>query len=278
MIGAEKTLMLPLASRPLLPSGLKLLNWCLRSWTALVFVFLYAPIAVLVVYAFNASRLNIVWTGFTFRWFKDLFAHAALIRAAQNSLVIATLTTALSVILGTLGAWLLHRYRFRGARSIQTLLTVPMVIPEILMGISLLVFFAAVGMSLGFSTVIIGHVTFCFPFVLVAVQARLQGLDPCLEEAALDLGATPLRAFWLVIVPSLRPAIAAGALMAFTLSLDELIVTFFTTSAASATLPIRVYGLAKVGLNPMLNALSAIFIVATVAFVIFTNYLRKLRH
>jgi len=270
--------MLPLASRPFLPSGLKLLNWCLRSWTALVFIFLYAPIAVLVVYAFNASRLNIVWTGFTLRWFNDLLGQTALIRAAQNSLIIATLTTALSVILGTLGAWLLHRYRFRGARSIQTLLTVPMVIPEILMGISLLVFFAAVGMSLGFSTVIIGHVTFCFPFVLVAVQARLQGLDPSLEEAALDLGATPLRAFWLVIVPSLRPAIAAGALMAFTLSLDELIVTFFTTSAASATLPIRVYGMAKVGLNPMLNALSAIFIIATVAFVIFTNYLRKLRH
>lgn len=270
--------MLPLASRPRLPSGLKLLDWAIRSWTVLVFVFLYAPIAVLVVYAFNASKLNIVWTGFTLRWFKELFAHAPLIRAAQNSIIIATLTTALSVVLGTLGAWLLHRYRFRGARSIQTLLTVPMVMPEILMGISLLVFFAAAGMALGFTTVIIGHVTFCFPFVLVAVQARLQGLDPSLEEAALDLGATPLRAFWLVIVPCLRPAIAAGALMAFTLSLDELIVTFFTTSAASATLPIRVYGMAKVGLNPMLNALSAMFIVATVAFVIFTDYLRKLRH
>lgn len=243
-----------------------------------MFLFLYAPIAVLVVYAFNSSRLNIVWTGFTFRWFNELLAQTALIRAAKNSLVIASLTTVISVVLGTVGAWLLHRYRFRGARSIQTLLTVPMVIPEILMGISLLVLFAAAGVALGFSTVIIGHVTFCFPFVLVAVQARLQGLDPCLEEAALDLGATPLRAFWLVIVPSLRPAIAAGALMAFTLSLDELIVTFFTTSAASATLPIRVYGLAKVGLNPMLNALSAIFIIATVAFVIFTHYLRKLRH
>lgn len=278
MITAHLILMLPSASRSVFPSGLKLLDWGLRSWTALVFVFLYAPIAVLVVYAFNESRLNIVWTGFTFHWFNELFAQAALIRAAKNSLIIAALTTAISVILGTLGAWLLHRYRFRGARSIQTLLTVPMVMPEILMGISLLVFFAAAGMALGFSTVIIGHVTFCFPFVLVAVQARLQGLDPCLEEAALDLGATPLRAFWLVIVPSLRPAIAAGALMAFTLSLDELIVTFFTTSAASATLPIRVYGLAKVGLNPMLNALSAIFIIATVAFVVFTNYLRKLRH
>jgi spermidine/putrescine transport system permease protein len=151
-----------------------------------------------------------------------------------------------------------------------------MVMPEILMGISLLILFATIGLQLGFTTVIIGHVTFSFPFVLVAVQARLQGLDPALEEAALDLGATPLRAFWLVIVPCLKPAIIAGALMAFTLSMDELIVTFFIRSASAVTLPIQVYGLARVGLNPMLNALSAVFIVATVAFVLFSEYLKKL--
>jgi spermidine/putrescine transport system permease protein len=129
---------------------------------------------------------------------------------------------------------------------------------------------------LGFTTVIIGHVTFSFPFVLVAVQARLHGLDPAMEEAALDLGATPWRAFWLVILPALRPAIVAGGAMAFTLSWDELIVTFFTTSAASATLPIRVFGMAKVGLNPMLNALSTLFVIATAAAVIFSAYVRKL--
>jgi spermidine/putrescine transport system permease protein len=182
----------------------------------------------------------------------------------------------LSIGLGTGAGWLLYRYRFRGARLLQTLTAVPMVMPEILMGISLLVFFAAVALPLGFTTVIIGHVTFCFPFVLVAVQARLRGLDPALEEAALDLGATPMRAFWLVIVPWLRPAIIAGGLMAFTLSWDELIVTFFTTSAASATLPIRVFGMAKVGLNPMLNALSAVIVFATAALVLFTAYVRKL--
>jgi spermidine/putrescine transport system permease protein len=151
-----------------------------------------------------------------------------------------------------------------------------MVMPEILMGVSLLIFFAALSIPLGFTTVIIGHVTFCFPFVLVAVQARLRGLDPAMEEAALDLGATPAKAFWLVIVPWLRPAILAGALMAFTLSWDELIVTFFTTSAASATLPIRVFGMAKVGLNPMLNALSAIVVLVIACVVIFSAYVRKL--
>ncbi|MBL9215077.1 MAG: ABC transporter permease [Opitutaceae bacterium] len=263
-------------SRPSIPSGLKLLNWFLSGWTALVFIFLYVPILVLVVYSFNSSRLNIVWESFTFDWYARLLNDGPLIRAAKNSLVIATVTTVLSVILGTGGAWLLHRYRYRAARGIQTLVAIPMVMPEILMGISLLILFATAGMNLGFTTVIIGHVTFCFPFVLVAVQARLQGLDPALEEAALDLGATPLQAFWRVIVPCLQPAIVAGALMAFTLSMDELIVTFFTRSAAATTLPIQVYGLARVGLNPMLNALSAIFIVATVAFVLFSDYLQKL--
>lgn len=256
-------------------TGLRATEWFLRGWTAAVFFFLYAPILVLVAYAFNASRLNIVWTGFTWRWFEQLFANAPLMRAASNSFVIAVVTTAMSLVLGTLGAWLLHRYRFGGARIIRTLFTVPMVVPEVLMGISLLVLFAAAGVRLGFATVIIAHVTFCFPFVLVAVQARLHDLDPALEEAALDLGATPWQAFWRVILPSLRPAIVAGGLMAFTLSWDELIVTFFTTSAASATLPVRIFGMAKVGLNPMLNALSALFIVATVAVVLFTHYLRR---
>jgi len=266
------------APRPLPPSGLKLLNWFLAGWTTLVFLFLYVPIAVLIVYSFNSSRLNIVWEHFTFAWYGKLLENKPLILAAKNSLLIAGASTVLSVILGTVGAWLLHRYRFRLARGIQTLVAIPMVMPEILMGISLLILFATAGMRLGFTTVIIGHVTFCFPFVLVAVQARLQGLDPALEEAALDLGATPFKAFWFVIVPSLRPAIIAGALMAFTLSMDELIVTFFIRSAASVTLPIQVYGLARVGLNPMLNALSALFLLATVAFVLFSAYLKKLSH
>lgn len=250
----------------------------LAAWTALVLAFLYLPIAVLFVYSFNRSRLNIVWEGFTLDWYRQLWSNGPLLRAAENSLIIAIVTTILSVVLGTGGAWLLHRYTFRGARMLQTLVAVPMIMPEILMGISLLILFASAGVGLGFTAVIVGHVTFSFPFVLVAVQARLQGLDPALEEAALDLGATPLQAFWRVILPSLRPAIVAGGLMAFTLSWDELIVTFFTASASSATLPIRIFGLAKVGLNPMLNALSAIFIVATAAFVIFSHHLRKLNH
>jgi len=239
-------------------------------------VFLYLPILMLVAYSFNTSRLNIVWEGFTLKWYEQVWANAPLMRAAQNSLIVASTTTLISVVLGTAGAWLLHRYRFKGERAINTLVSAPIALPEIIMGVSLLVLFATAAIPLGFTTVIIAHVTFCFPFVLLAVRARLAGLDPALEEAALDLGATPLRAFWLVIVPSLRPAIVAGALMAFTLSMDEVIVTLFTSSPGSTTLPLRIFGMAKVGLSPMLNALSAIFIVATVAVVLFSEHLKRL--
>jgi spermidine/putrescine transport system permease protein len=267
---------------PLLPSfwdrwsGLRLLDAGLGIWTGLVFLFLYLPILVLVVYSFNDSRLNVVWEGFTLDWYGRLWDNTRIARALKNSLVVAGFTTVLSVVLGTVGAWLLHRYRYRFGSTLQTLIAVPMIMPEIVMGISLLILFTTAGLKLGFFTVIVAHTTFCFPFVLIAVQARLQGMDPALEEAALDLGATPVRAFFLVVVPYLRPAILSGALMAFTLSLDELIVTFFTASAQVATLPLLVFGMAKVGLNPMLNALSALFIVATVAFVLFSEHLRRL--
>jgi spermidine/putrescine transport system permease protein len=256
--------------------GPRLLELGLAGWTAAVFVFLYLPIIVLVAYSFNTSKLNIVWEGFTFRWYGELFHHTPLIRALKNSLMIAVAATVLSVVLGTTGAWLLHRYRYRYARVMHALVCVPMVMPEIVMGISLLVFFAVAGIDAGHVTVILAHTTFCFPFVLVAVQARLQGLDPALEEAALDLGATPARAFWLVILPCLKPAVISGALMAFTLSMDELIISVFTAGPDSRTLPMQVYGMAKVGLNPMLNALSALFVVTTIAFVLFTEHLRRM--
>lgn len=258
------------------PSGIRLLDGALGVWTVVVFVFLYLPIGVLVAYSFNSSRLNILWEGFTLDWYAQLWSNAPILRTLKNSLIVATGTTAVSVVIGTTGAWLLHRYRYKFSRSLQTLICIPMMMPEIVMGISLLIFFTAVSLPLGYVSVMIAHVTFCFPFVLVAVQARLQGLDPALEEAALDLGATPLKAFWLVIVPCLRPAILSGGLMAFTLSMDELIISYFTTSPASATLPLKVFGMAKVGLNPMLNALSAVFIVTTIMLVLFSEYLRRL--
>jgi spermidine/putrescine transport system permease protein len=150
-----------------------------------------------------------------------------------------------------------------------------MIIPEVVMGVSLLILFVVIGLDLGYWTIIISHVTFCFPFVLVAVQARLAGLDPALEEAAMDLGATPARAFLGVIVPYLAPAIVSGALMSFTLSFDELIVTYFTASAGTRTLPLEIFGRVKKGLDPTLNAISTVFILATVVLVVATELLNR---
>lgn len=247
-------------------------NFALGGWTLGILAFLYVPILLLVVFSFNSSRLNIQWEGFSTQWYGALLSNRVLLTAFQNSLIVASLTTALSTVLGTLGAWMLHRYRFPYRQALGILIFIPMVMPEVLMGVGLLVLFVQVlHIPLGFTTLVIAHTTFCFPFVLVGVQARLDGLDPSLEEAAMDLGATPFQAFWRVILPYLMPAILAGALMSFTLSLDEYIVSVFTSGAQSQTLPLKVYGMAKVGLNPQLNALSAIFIAATFAFAIGTH-------
>lgn len=242
-----------------------------------MFAFFYIPILLLAVYSFNDSKLNIVWQGFTTKWYGLLFENRVLLEAFRNSLIIGAVTTLAATALGTAGAWILHRYRYPFAGWIGLLIFIPMVIPEVLMGVSLLSLFSSLGVPRGFVTVIIAHVTFCFPFVLIGVQARLDGIDPFLEEAAMDLGATPWQAFRLVILPYLLPAVVAGALMAFTLSLDEYIVTLFTTGSQSQTLPLKVYGMAKVGLNPQLNALSTLFVAATILLVISGELIKKAR-
>ena len=258
----------PSARRWWLPQGPAVQRAFFGGWTIAVFAFLYIPILLLVVYSFNDSKLNLYWAGFTTKWYGLLLGNEVLLRAFKNSLIVAGATTVLAVIIGTSAAWLLYRYRFPAQQLLGLLIFIPMVMPEVLMGVSLLVLFVALGIPLGYTTLIIAHTTFCFPFVLVGVQARLQGIDPSLEEAAMDLGATPLKAFALVIIPYLMPAIVAGALMSFTLSFDEYIVTVFTSGADSQTLPLKVYGMVRVGLNPQLNALSTLFIAATAMLVI----------
>ena len=254
---------------------MKAVGRLLAAWTGFVFLFFYLPIAIMILFSFNQSKLNIVWTGFTFEWYAALWRDAVLVRTLKNSLIVATVTTALSVVLGTVGGWLLYRYRFRASGLLETFVFLPMIVPEVIIGVSLLILFVTIGLQLGYTTIIISHVTFCFPFVMAAVQARLAGLDPALEEAALDLGATPVQAFTKVLVPYLMPAIVSGALMSFTLSLDELIVTYFTASASTRTLPLEIFGRVKKGLDPSLNAISTVFIVVTVMAVFFTEALRR---
>ncbi len=284
-----------------LPSGMKLVNLLCGWWTVLVFAFLYLPIVLLIVYSFNkpdpdeAASFAAKWNGFTLDWYQQARESDALVDSLKNSLVVACWATVVSVALGTAGAWLLHRFRYRFKRLWETLLFIPMAIPEVIMGISLLILFAAAApavnslldamlgapdeprFSRGLLTITIAHITFCFPFVLIAVQARLADVDPSLEEAALDLGATPLRAFWKVMVPYMMPGIVSGALMAFALSMDEFLVTTFVSGGAdSQTLPLYIYGQVKKGINPMLNAVSALFVLATILLVVLAERIRKL--
>jgi spermidine/putrescine transport system permease protein len=254
---------------------MKLVMRLLAGWTTLVLIFFYLPILILIAYSFNTSRLNILWEGFTLSWYVSIWHDRVLIRSLHNSLIVALCSTLLSVLLGTGGAWLLYRYRFPALRLVQTLIFIPMIIPEVIMGVSLLILFVVIHLELGYTTIIISHVTFCFPFVLVAVQARLAGFDPAMEEAAMDLGATPMEAFRHVLVPYLMPAILAGALMSFTLSLDELIVTYFTASAGTRTLPLEIFGRIKKGLDPTLNAISTVFILATMLLVAVAEMLKR---
>lgn len=276
-----------------LPSGMRLINLLCGWWTAVVFAFLYIPIILLIVYSFNTSRLNVNFEGFTLGWYREMWANDGIRRALGNSVKVAAWTTLFSVMLGTTGAWLLYRYKYRFKKLWETLLFIPMAIPEIIMGVSLLILFSFVGpplnrgldslfgvtesarFGLGFLTVVISHITFCFPFVLVAVQARLADVDPSLEEAAMDLGATPLQAFGKVMVPYMMPAIISGALMSFTLSMDEVLVTYFVNGPESKTLPLEIYDNVKKGLNPMLNAVSALFIVVTALVVLLAEKLRR---
>jgi spermidine/putrescine transport system permease protein len=274
------------------PAGMSTLHRLFGLWTVAVLTFLYLPIVLLVIYSFNKSELNIVWTGATTKWYGQLFRDPDILSSARNSLLLAMVVTVISVLLGTAGAWLAHRYRFPFGRAVWALIYLPIVMPDVIMGISLLVLFATVfrfadgwcenhghagGFSLGWTTLILSHVTFCFPFVMVAVQSRLDGLDPSLEEAAMDLGATPSRAFAKVILPYLWPAIISGALMAFTLSMDELIVSSFTHGSESVTLPLVIFGKARTKLEPTLNAVSALFIVGTAIVMVIAEYLRRVK-
>ncbi len=274
------------------PAGMSVVHRLFGMWTVAVMTFLYLPIVLLVVYSFNKSDLNIVWTGATTKWYVALFHDQNIISSLKNSVLLATVVTVISVLLGTAGAWLSYRYRFPLGKSVWSLIYLPIVMPDVIMGISLLVLFATVfnfanawcenhgsghRFELGWTTLILSHVTFCFPFVMVAVQSRLHGLDPSLEEAAMDLGATPSRAFLSVVLPYLSPAVVSGALMSFTLSMDELIVSFFTHGSESVTLPLVIFGMARVKLEPTLNAVSALFIVATALLMGISEYLRRPR-
>jgi spermidine/putrescine transport system permease protein len=239
------------------------------------FLFLYAPIVILVIFSFNASRFVSDWAGFSLRWYEKLFEDAAMMTALRNSLIVAFVSTVISTLFGTMTALAMERYEFAGKLSLDALLYLPIIIPEISMAVMLLLFFVLSKIQLGLTTIIISHVAFNISFVTVVVRARLAGMDRRLEEAAQDLYANELRTFWHVTLPLMMPGVLAGALMAFTLSLDDFVITFFTAGVGSTTLPLRIYSMVKLGITPEINAVSTLMLAASMALVMVSLVLQS---
>ncbi len=277
--------------------------------TVLVYAFLYTPILVLIIFAFNSSRTNVLFGGFItqfgplimdgstvvqspcgpFHWFCELSKNAEVMNATKNTLTIAIISTLSSVVIGTMAALALQRYNFKLKSFSQLSLYIPIVIPEIVMGIGILVLFSQVftflngalnltgdaRLTLGLPTVIVSHIAFSIPFVTLVVQARLQGFDKSYEEAAMDLGANELTTFWRVTFPMILPGVLSGGLLAFTLSLDDFVITFFTTGPGATTLPIYVYGLLRRIITPQVNALSAAWVLVIFSIVLLIQRLQS---
>lgn len=254
----------------------------LTLFSLLFFVFLYAPLLVIIGYSFNSNPINmLIWDGFTLDWYKGLFgigdrtldpnqravyieSTPQLIAALKNSLIVAASTTTISTVLGTATALALTRYRFRGSGFYSGGLMLPMMMPDIVLGIGLLIFFSTIGMRLSLLTIIIGQCTFLVSYVYIVVQARLAGLDPALEEASADLGASEWTTFRKVTLPQLAPGVLGGAMLSFIISMDDLVITYFISGTGSQTLPIFIFGMIRRGVKPEINAIATLIILASV--------------
>jgi spermidine/putrescine transport system permease protein len=254
----------------------------LRAIAVILYLFIYLPLVLILVESFNASPLATHWTGVTLRWYRGVMTNPGALAALKVTLLLAFCSTALSTLLGTLLGYGLARHGFRGKNFFERLMLVPIAVPDIVMAVSLLLFYALVRrwtglFSLGFSTMLLAHITFQIPFVALIVRARLRGLDPALEEAAYDLGASRWQRLWHVTLPLMRPGILAGALLALTLSLDDFVVSFFTSGPGSSTVPIYIYGSVKRGVTAEINALASFLIIAAVLITFLLQILQKRR-
>lgn len=243
-------------------------------FAAIVYGFMYLPILILIIFSFDESRLAVKWTGFTTDWYVKLMSDEQIGLALTNSLIVASLAVLFSTAMGTMAAVALSRQHFKGKGLFRGLLILPIIIPEIAMAVSALILFVAIGLPLGLATIIVSHIVFCVAYVTLTVMGRLEGMDPRLEEAAQDLGASPVMAFWRVTLPLLAPGVIAGALLAFVLSLDDFVITQFTAGVGSTTLPLRIYSLVKFGVSPEINALSTLMIVSTVTLTLIAEMIR----
>jgi spermidine/putrescine transport system permease protein len=257
--------------RPVYKGMGKIPDRALFLFTALIYAFLYAPILVLVFFSFNSTKSTQVWSGFSLEWYGELLRDQSVFDAFRTSMIVGVTATAIATVIGTLTALALTRHSFRGKTFADSAIYAATVMPEIVVGVSLLVFFVAtfvpMGIELGIVTIIIAHVAFTISFVTIVVRARLSGMDQSLEEAAQDLGASPVQTFLRVTLPLILPGVMAGALLAFTLSFDDFVITFFVSGVGSSTLPLKIYSMIKFGVSPVINALSTVVLIATMVLI-----------
>jgi spermidine/putrescine transport system permease protein len=245
----------------------------LHAW--LVYVFLYAPIVILVVFSFNRARQTAVWEGWTLDWYRSLLANDLIRTAVKNSLLVGAVSTAAATVIGTLVALALGRHEFRGQGATRNLLYLPIIIPEIVLGAALVTFFGVLAFRLSIWTVVIAHIVFSISYVAIVVRARLSGFDRSLEEAAQDLGARPLATFWRVTLPLIAPGVVAGALLSFTISIDDYVITSFVAGVGATTLPLQIYSMLKIGVTPEVNAVSTLLLAVTVALILIAQRLQR---
>ncbi|MDY0873037.1 ABC transporter permease subunit [Dongia rigui] len=256
------------------------LSWFVIAALVFGFIFLYGPMVVLVTYSFNANKLMTLWGGFSTKWYPVLLNDAAVLTAAKNSLIVAAVSATFATVLGTMAGYVLARYRkFHGRTAFSGMVTAPLVMPEVITGLSMLLLFKEMGYwfgwpkAMGFSTVILAHITFSMSYVTVVMQSRFSVFDMSLEEAALDLGAKPLKTFMLITLPIVAPAVVSGWLLAFTISLDDLVITIYNNGPGSGTLPQLIFSKVRRGVDPTINALATIIITVVATGVIASHVL-----
>ena len=249
-----------------------------KVYTALILLFLFAPIAILLVFSFNDAKSLSVFSGFSFYWYRELFRDAETLSAVRNTVILAVSASVISTVMGTAAAVGIHKLRSRALRAMMdTVTNIPMINPDIITGISLMLMFVFVGRlfgaatSLNFGTMLIAHITFCLPYVILQVLPKLQQMDKSLPEAAMDLGCTPLKAFLKVEIPEIMPGVITGLIMAFTLSLDDFVISYFTAGNGFVTLPIRIYSMTKKTVTPKMYALATIIFFVILALLLISN-------
>jgi len=244
---------------------------------AFVFAYLYLPIFILIAFSFNENRLATIWTGFTFDWYSVALNNSDMIRAARNSLIVASSATFIATLAAIMAALCMTRERFRRQQAVNAVIALPLIVPEIVTAVATLLFFVIIGIRLGLLTVIIAHPVFSIPFAYLPIRARLQGMDPRLEEAASDLYADPWRTFRRITLPLLWPGILSGAMLAFIISLDTFVITYFVAGAGATTLPVYIFGMIRIGITPEVNAVSALMLLISITFVTLSFLVGRMR-